>query len=221
LPVAVLLFAFGKDNIFTQQGLFFSQSALVTFGGAYSVLAYISQKAVETYGWLMPGEMLDGLGMAETTPGPLIQVVQFVGFMGAFRNAGALDPIVAGILASVLVTWVTYLPSFFFIFTGAPYIERLRGNKNLTTALSAITAAVVGVVLNLGVWFSIHTLFGKVGELRFGALHLPLPEWATMDWGAVLITLVALFVYLKLHWDMLKTIGVCAVLGLLIHFFIN
>ncbi|MCU0346871.1 MAG: chromate efflux transporter [Saprospiraceae bacterium] len=221
LPVAVLLFAFGKANIFTQQGLFFSQSALVTFGGAYSVLAYISQRAVETYGWLTPGEMLDGLGMAETTPGPLIQVVQFVGFMGAFRNAGTLDPIVAGILASLLVTWVTYLPSFFFIFTGAPYIERLRGNKNLTTALSAITSAVVGVVLNLGVWFSIHTLFGKVGELKFGALHLPLPEWATMDWGAVFITLVALFVYLKLHWDMLKTIGVCAVLGLLIHFFIN
>ncbi len=221
LPVAVLLFAFGKDNIFTQQGLFFSQSALVTFGGAYSVLAYISQKAVETYGWLTPGEMLDGLGMAETTPGPLIQVVQFVGFMGAYRNAGSLDPIVAGMLASVLVTWVTYLPSFFFIFTGAPYIERLRGNKNLTAALSGITAAVVGVILNLGVWFSIHTLFGKVEDLKFGAFHLPLPDWTTVDWGAVFITIVALFIYLKLHWDMLKTIGVCAGLGLLIHFFIH
>lgn len=220
LPVLLLIWFFGMDNIFTKQGIFFSQSALVTFGGAYSVLAYISQQAVEIYGWLTPGEMLDGLGMAETTPGPLIQVVQFVGFMGAFRNAGTLDPIVAGVLASVLVTWVTYLPSFFFIFTGAPYIERLRGNKNLTTALSGITAAVVGVILNLGVWFSIHTLFGTVGELNFGALHLPLPDWATVDWGAVFITVVALFIYLKLHWDMLKTIGVCAMLGLAIYFFI-
>lgn len=218
LPVLLLVVFFGLDNIFTKQSIFFSQSALVTFGGAYSVLAYISQKAVETYGWLTPGEMLDGLGMAETTPGPLIQVVQFVGFIGAYRNAGALNPVWAGILASVLVTWVTYLPSFFFIFTGAPYIERLRGNKNLTTALSAITAAVVGVILNLGVWFSLHTLFGAVGELKFGALHLPLPDWKTVDWGAVFITVVALFVYLKLHWDMLKTIGVCALLGLIVHF---
>jgi len=221
LPVLLLVAFFGFDNIFTKQGIFFSQSALVTFGGAYSVLAYISQKAVETYGWLTPGEMLDGLGMAETTPGPLIQVVQFVGFMGAFRNASPLDPIVAGVLASVLVTWVTYLPSFFFIFTGASYIERLQGNKNLTTALSGITAAVVGVILNLGLGFSLHTLFSTVGEWSFGALHLPLPVWKTVDWGAVFITVVALFVYLKLHWDMLKTIVVCAALGLLIHFFIN
>ena len=213
VPVVALVLAFGMDNIFTKQSLFFSQSALVTFGGAYSVLAYISQKAVETYGWLQPGEMLDGLGMAETTPGPLIQVVQFVGFMGAFRNAGALDPVLAGVLASVLVTWVTYLPSFLFIFTGAPYIEQLRGNKNLTTALSGITAAVVGVILNLGIWFSLHTLFKNMGELKYGALHIPSPDWASVDWGAVFITLAALFFYFKLKWDMLKTIGVCAGLG--------
>ncbi len=213
LPVVVLALTLGLDNIFTKQGLFFSQSALVTFGGAYSVLAYISQQAVETYGWLQPGEMLDGLGMAETTPGPLIQVVQFVGFMGAFRNAGALDPVLAGVLASVLVTWVTYLPSFLFIFTGAPYIEHLRGNKSLTTALSGITAAVVGVVLNLGIWFSIHTLFGEVGETTWGAFHLPIPHWATLDWGALFITLTALFIYFRLKWDMLKTIGICVVIG--------
>ncbi len=169
LPVLALVLILGTENVFSKQALFFSQSAMVTFGGAYSVLAYISQKAVETYGWLQPGEMLDGLGMAETTPGPLIQVVQFVGFMGAFRNAGTLDPILAGVLASVLVTWVTYLPSFFFIFTGAPYIEYLRGNKSLSTALSGITAAVVGVILNLGIWFSLHTLFGRVAEHKFGA----------------------------------------------------
>lgn len=215
LPVLALLFAFGKENIFTQQSLFFSQSALVTFGGAYSVLAYISQKAVETYGWLQPGEMLDGLGMAETTPGPLIQVVQFVGFMGAFRNAGALDPVLAGVLASVLVTWVTFLPSFLFIFTGAPYIEQLRGNKSLTTALSGITAAVVGVILNLGIWFSIHTLFGEVNNMESGLLKIPLPNLLTIDWGVFFITLIAFFLYFKLKWDMLKTIGSCVVIGVL------
>ncbi len=214
IPVALLMIFLGPDHIFTQESLLFSKSAVVTFGGAYSVLAYISQKAVETYGWLQPGEMLDGLGMAETTPGPLIQVLQFVGFMGAFRHAGTLDPLLAGVIASVLVTWVTYIPSFLFIFTGAPYIEQLRGNKNLTAALSGITAAVVGVVLNLGVWFSLHTLFGKVGEWNRGSLHIPVPEWATVDFGSVFITIAALFIYFGLKWDMLKTLGVSALLGL-------
>jgi chromate transporter len=220
LPVAGLLLWLGSENVFTKEALFFSQSAIVTFGGAYSVLAYISQKAVETYAWVQPGEMLDGLGMAETTPGPLIQVVQFVGFMGAFRNAGTLDPILAGVLASVLVTWVTYLPSFLFIFTGAPYIEYLRGNKSLSTALSGITAAVVGVILNLGIWFSLHTLFGKVDEVLAGPLHLPLPVWNTVEWGALFITVAALFFSFRLRWDMLRTIGVCIVLGLIFKFFI-
>lgn len=220
LPVAGLLLWLGSENVFTQEALFFSQSAIVTFGGAYSVLAYISQKAVETYAWVQPGEMLDGLGMAETTPGPLIQVVQFVGFMGAFRNAGTLDPILAGVLASVLVTWVTYLPSFLFIFTGAPYIEYLRGNKSLSTALSGITAAVVGIILNLGIWFSLHTLFAKVDEVLAGPLHLPLPVWNTVEWGAVFITVAALFFSFRLRWDMLRTIGVCIVLGLIFKFFI-
>lgn len=218
LPVVVLTLALGQDHIFSKEARFFSQSALVTFGGAYSVLAYISQKAVETYGWLQPNEMLDGLGMAETTPGPLIQVVQFVGFMGAFRNAGTLDPVLAGVLASVIVAWVTFLPSFLFIFTGAPYIEYLRGNKNLTAALSGITAAVVGVVLNLGIWFSIHTLFPEVGEVKIGPLDVPSPTWHLLDWGALGITVVALILYFKLHWDMLKVIGACAVLGLLVVF---
>jgi chromate transporter len=185
------------------------------------VLAYISQKAVETYGWLQPGEMLDGLGMAETTPGPLIQVVQFVGFMGAFRNASALDPLLAGVLASVLVTWVTFLPSFLFIFTGAPYIEHLRGKKSLTTALSGITAAVVGVILNLGIWFSLHTLFSKMNEVKLGVLHLSSPVWTSVDWGGVLITVAALIFYFRLKWDMLKTIGVCAGLGVLVYFFLK
>ena len=217
LPVFCLLLFFGMDNIFTQESIFFSKSAVVTFGGAYSVLAYISQQAVETYGWLQPGEMLDGLGMAETTPGPLIQVVQFVGFMGAFRNSGALDPLLAGVLASLLVTWVTYLPSFFFIFTGAPYIEYMRGNKSLTTALSSITAAVVGVILNLGLWFSLHTLFAQVGKLQMLGMKIPWPVWTSVDWGAVFITLAALFMYFRLGWGMFRTMGVCVVMGLLIY----
>jgi chromate transporter len=220
LPVVALVFFVGMENVFTKEALFFSQSALVTFGGAYSVLAYISQKAVETYGWLQPGEMLDGLGMAETTPGPLIQVVQFVGFMGAFRNSGLLDPIWAGVWASVLVTWVTYLPSFLFIFTGAPYIEYLRGNKSLSTALSGITAAVVGVILNLGIWFSLQTLFQQVGDVKMGLLHIPLPVWDTVNWGSVIISIGALFFSFRLQWDMLRTIGICILLGLIFKYFI-
>lgn len=216
LPVVLLTLTLGQEHIFSKQAWFFSQSAVVTFGGAYSVLAYISQKAVETYGWLGASEMLDGLGMAETTPGPLIQVVQFVGFMGAFRNAGTLDPVLAGVLASMLVAWVTFLPSFLFIFTGAPYIEYLRGNKNLTAALSSITAAVVGVILNLGIWFSLHTLFKEVRNLRIGILYLPRLNWDLMDWWALGITIFAVFLYFKLKWDMLKVIGACAALGLLI-----
>lgn len=220
VPVLLLYLALGPDNVFTKEALFFSQSAIVTFGGAYSVLAYISQKAVETYGWLQPGEMLDGLGMAETTPGPLIQVVQFVGFMGAFRQAEGLDPILAGVLASLLVTWVTYLPSFFFIFIGAPYIEYLRGNKSLSTALSGITAAVVGVILNLGIWFSLQTLFKVVNTLKIGALYIPQPDRRSLDWGALIITIAALVFTFRLKWDMLRTIGVCMVLGLIFKFFI-
>lgn len=216
VPIVVLVIVLGSANIFTQQSLFFSQAAVVTFGGAYSVLAYISQQAVEIYGWLQPGEMLDGLGMAETTPGPLIQVVQFVGFMGAFRNPGILDPVMAGILASVLVTWVTFIPCFLYIFTGAPYIEYLRNNKNLSTALSAITAAVVGVILNLGIWFSLNTLFGSIKEMPLIGGRLLVPQWETIDPFLAGITVVACIAYFGFKLDMLKTIGLCVVLGLLV-----
>jgi chromate transporter len=157
--------------------------------------------------------------MAETTPGPLIQVVQFVGFMGAYRQASGLDPLLAGVLASVLVTWVTYLPSFLFIFTGAPYIEHLRGNKSLSTALSGITAAVVGVILNLGIWFSLHTLFAQVHTINRGIFWIPVPLWSSVDWGALAITLIALWLTFKWKWEMLRTIGICVVLGLVFTFF--
>ena len=159
IPVIALLVTLGSGNVFSQIAVFFSKMAMVTFGGAYAVLAYVAQQAVENYGWLKPGEMLDGLGMAETTPGPLIMVLQFVGFMAAFRDPGSLSPMLAGTLGGLLATWVTFTPCFLWIFLGAPFIEVLRGNKALNGALSAITAAVVGVILNLAIWFALHTLF--------------------------------------------------------------
>ena len=169
-PLGALACWLGPESVFVKEGIFFSQAAVMTFGGAYSVLSYIGQKAVHHFGWLKPTEMLDGLGMAETTPGPLIMVVQFVGFMGAYRNPGSLPPLAAGILGSVITVWVTFVPCFFWIFLGAPYIERLRGNLNLSSALSSITAAVVGVVLNLAIWFGIHVLFADVSEVRANLL---------------------------------------------------
>lgn len=214
LPLIIVFFVFGGSSVFFQEGIFFSKAALVTFGGAYSVLAYIAQKAVEDYGWLQPGEMLDGIGMAETTPGPLIQVVQFVGFMGAFRLAGDMNPLAAGVFASVLVTWVTFAPCFMFVFVGAPYIEYLRGNKRLTSALNGVTAAVTGVILNLGIWFSINTLFKAVDESYFGPVKLIVPQLASIDYASLGITALSFFVFFILKWDMLKTILACVVAGI-------
>ncbi|HEX6013139.1 MAG TPA: chromate efflux transporter, partial [Geminicoccaceae bacterium] len=191
-PVLALLLALGPGDVFSQIALFFSKMAVVTFGGAYAVLAYVAQEAVETYGWLRPGEMLDGLGMAETTPGPLIMVVQFVGFMGAFREPGALPPLLAGALGGVLTTWVTFMPCFLWIFLGAPFVETLRGNKALSAALATITAAVVGVVLNLAVWFALHVLFGEVRAVRAFGLALDVPVLRSVDLPALALTLAAL-----------------------------
>jgi chromate transporter len=178
-PLGVLAAWLGRDSIFVQQGLFFGKMACVTFGGAYSVLSYVAQQAVERYGWLAPGEMLDGLGMAETTPGPLIMVVQFVAFMGAYRSPGPLTPLGAGLLASALAVWVTFIPCFYWIFLGAPHIERLRGDRRLAGMLSAISAAVVGVILNLSLWFAAHTLFARVEPGRLGPLRYLRLEWST------------------------------------------
>jgi chromate transporter len=180
VPVAVVLGTFGSDNVFSQIATFFSTMAVVTFGGAYAVLAYVAQQAVEGYGWLQPGEMLDGLGMAETTPGPLIMVLQFVGFMGAYRDPGGLSPLMAGTLGGLLATWVTFVPCFLFIFLGAPFIEVLRGNQALHGALSAITAAVVGVVLNLAIWFAVHTIFRETWAVR--ALASPSTRPCSRAW---------------------------------------
>jgi chromate transporter len=214
LPLAALAVLLGPESVFVKEGVFFGQAAVVTFGGAYAVLAYIAQEAVETHGWLRPGEMLDGLGMAETTPGPLIQVVQFVGFMGAYRNAGALDPLLAGVLGSLVTTWATFAPCFLFIFVGAPWIEHLRGNRALGTALSAITAAVVGVILNLAVWFSLHVLFRRVAEVRAGGARLLVPEWASLDWASLLIAVAAFVALFRFRVGMLATLAGAAAAGM-------
>jgi len=212
-PVAILIFWLGLNNVFTQESLFFSKMAVVTFGGAYAVLAYVAQQAVSTYGWLAPGEMLDGLGMAETTPGPLIMVVQFVGFMGAYRNPGMLDPMLAGMLGAAITTWVTFVPCFLWIFLGGPYIESLRGNKSLSAALSAITAAIVGVVLNLAVWFGLHVAFEKVDEQSFGPLRLYVPVWNTVEIAAVILAAAAMVAMLRFKVGMIPTLAVSTVLG--------
>jgi chromate transporter len=213
VPVALLALG-AAGSVFLQEALFFSQTATLTFGGAYAVLAYVAQRAVADFGWLSPGEMLDGLGLAETTPGPLIQVVQFVGFLAAYRDPGHLHPMMAGVLGSVVTTWVTYVPCFLFVFVGAPYIEHLRGRRDLNAALSAITAAVVGVILNLAAWFSIRSLFAATQRPVRGVPHLELPIWSTVDPAAVAI---AFFAALALFWwkrGILETIAVSAVLGL-------
>jgi chromate transporter len=212
-PIAAVIATTGRESVYSKEAIFFSKTAMVTFGGAYSVLAYVAEEAVEKHGWLRPGEMLDGLGMAETTPGPLIQVVQFVGFMGAYRNPGELPPLAAGIAGSVVTTWVTYAPCFLWIFLGAPYIEYLRGKQALNAALSTITAAVVGVILNLSIWFALHTLFGKVSEQYYGPVRMLIPDWRTLDPMAALISLAAFVAMFRFKAGMLPTLAVSATVG--------
>jgi chromate transporter len=213
-PVATAALVFSRDSVFVDQGLFFSGAAVVTFGGAYAVLSYVAHQAVSVYGWLAPGEMVRGLALAETTPGPLIMVVQFVAFVGAYRNPGSLDPWVAAILASLLVTWVTFVPCFLFIFLGAPYVERLRNNHHLTAALTGITAAVVGVIANLAVFFALHNLFERSRRITWGPVDLDLPVLSSWDPVAFAITAVALVLIFGRKWSTMRTLGACAALGL-------
>ena len=214
IPVGLVAVLTGGSSIFTDQALFFSGAALVTFGGAYAVLAYVAQKAVEVYGWLAPGEMVRGLALAETTPGPLIMVVQFVAFVGAYRDPGALHPWVAAVLAALLTTWVTFVPCFVFVFVGAPYVERLRGNQTLSAALTGITAAVVGVIANLAVFFALHTLFAETSQVTWGVLQFEVPQLAAVKPVSVAIALVAAVLLFRFKWSVLRTLGVCAALGL-------
>ncbi len=214
VPVGAVVALTGRDSIFTDQALFFTGAALVTFGGAYAVLAYVAQKAVEVYGWLTPGEMVTGLALAETTPGPLIMVVQFVAFVGAYRDPGDLNPWVAAVLASLLTTWVTFVPCFVFVFVGAPYVERLRGNHALSAALTGIMAAVVGVIANLAIFFAVHTLFSDVATLTWGPVHLQAPEPGTLKPLSLAVALFAAFLLFRWKWSVLRTLGACALIGL-------
>ena len=212
-PVLALFLALGPDDVYARIASFFSQMAVVTFGGAYAVLAYVAQEAVGTFGWLRPGEMLDGLGMAETTPGPLIMVTQFVGFLAAFRDAGALPPLVAATLGAILTTWVTFVPCFLWIFAGAPFIERLRGNRALSSALTAITAAVVGVILNLALWFAIYTLFAKVHAVPTPTGSLDVPVLASINLPALALSAAALIAVLRFKAGVLPVLLCSAAAG--------
>ncbi len=217
-PTVVIVATLGWGKVFTDIALFFSAMSVVTFGGAYAVLAWVAQAAVETFGWLAPGEMLDGLGMAETTPGPLIMVTQFVGFMGAFRDPGGLHPLVAGTLGGLLTTWVTFAPCFLWIFLGAPYVERLRENKALSAALAAITAAVVGVILNLALWFGLHVLFDEVRVFTGFGMHLNVPILRTIEPAAAILTLAALIAVFRLRLGILTVLGASAAAGIGLYF---
>ncbi len=212
-PTVILLATLGPDDVFSSIGLFFSKMAIVTFGGAYAVLAYVSQEAVLTYDWLSPGEMIDGLALAETTPGPLILVTEFVGFIAAWRNPGTFSPELAAVLGASLTTWVTFVPSFLWIFAGAPYIERLRHNRMLASALAGVTAAVVGVIVNLALWFSIHVLFSAVTPYRIAGAVLELPVMASLQMSSVLITLIAAVMAFRFGASLLTTLTVTGALG--------
>jgi chromate transporter len=217
IPVAALLALLGSANVFSQIAVFFSKMAMVTFGGAYAVLAYVAQQAVDHYRWLKPGEMLDGLGMAETTPGPLIMVLQFVGFMAAFRDPGGLPPMLAGTLGGLLATWVTFTPCFLWIFLGAPFVEKLRGNKALNAALSAITAAVVGVILNLAVWFAIHTIFRQTTPVRAFPIAFDAPVFASVDPWALVLAIAAAIAIFQFKVGMIQTLAACCASGIVLY----
>jgi len=212
-PVLLIWWFTGSASVWTEIGRFFSLMAVVTFGGAYAVLAYVAQAAVQSFGWLAPGEMVDGLGLAETTPGPLILVLQFVGFIAAFRHSGSLNPLLGGSLGALLTLWVTFTPCFFWIFLGAPYIEALRGNRALSAALGAITAAVVGVIMNLALWFALHVVFREVHAMSLG---MNVPVLASIDWRAALLSLAAMIAILKLKIGMLPTLAGSALAGVLL-----
>ncbi|MER9301085.1 chromate efflux transporter [Mesorhizobium sp. M0621] len=215
VPVLALLVFLGQGNVFTDIAIFFSKMAMVTFGGAYAVLAYVAQQGVEHYGWLKPGEMLDGLGMAETTPGPLIMVTQFVGFMGAYRAPGMLSPLVAGTLGGLLTTWVTFVPCFLWIFLGAPFMETMRSNKALSAALSAVTAAVVGVILNLAVWFALHALFRELREVSWLGTTVDVPVFSSVNLPSLVLTVGALLAVFRFKIGMIPVLATCSVLGVL------
>jgi len=218
-PTLLCAALLGPDHVFARIGFFFSRLALTTFGGAYAALAYVAQDAVERQHWLAPGEMLDGLGMAETTPGPLVIVLQFVGFMAGWRDSGAMAPLLAGALGGFLASWATFTPSFLWVLVGAPYIERLRDNAALTGALSAIMAAVVGVIFNLALWFAIHTLFAHTQTADAFGLAVELPVLASANIGALTLSAGAALALVRFNAGAAATLGGCALLAIVATFF--
>ncbi|HEX3439581.1 MAG TPA: chromate efflux transporter [Pseudolabrys sp.] len=213
-PVALAALVFGPHHVLVSIGIFFSKLSVVSFGGAYALLAYMAQQAVETYRWMTAPEMVDGLGLAETTPGPLILVTQFVGFLAAFRNGAPFTPIIAGLLGAAMTTWVTFVPSMLWIFAGAPFVERLRANRQLSGALAAITAAVVGVILNLSVWFALHVLFGTVTEQHAGPLRWYAFDPNALDTHAAVLAATAALMAFRFHRSLIEVIVVMALLGI-------
>ena len=214
-PVLALYLGLGGGNVFTKIAIFFSEMAVVTFGGAYAVLAYVAQQAVDNYHWVKPGEMLDGLGMAETTPGPLIMVTQFVGFLAAWREPGGLHPLLAATLGGLLTTWVTFTPCFLWIFFGAPFVEALRANKALGAALGAVTAAVVGVILNLAVWFALHVLFAKQVPVHFLGASVDLPVLASANWPAIALAVASAIAVFRFKVGMIPVLLASSIAGMI------
>ncbi|WP_373475151.1 chromate efflux transporter [Sphingorhabdus sp.] len=215
-PMVIVLLTVGQDHVLWKIGSFFSQLAIVTFGGAYAVLAYMAQEAVQGFGWLSAGEMADGLGLAETTPGPLIMVTQFVGFLAAFRAPDPFTPLLAGIIGAGLTTWVTFAPCFLWIFAFAPWIERLENAHWLKGGLATLTAAVVGVIANLTMWFALHLLFASVSEQNFGPVRLYSPDPMSFNWQAALLSLLAAALIFRLKWSVIKTLVATSLGGLVL-----
>jgi chromate transporter len=215
MPLAALYLMLGASNVFTAEARFFSIMATVTFGGAYAVLAYVAQQAVEIYGWLRPDEMLTGLGLAESTPGPLILVLIFVGFLGGARLSG-LEPLAGGLAGAAVTLWFTFVPCFLWIFAGAPYVETVRNVRWLASALAGVTAAVVGVIANLALWFALHVLFTRVGEFRVGPAGIPVPEFASFDPASALIAVAAGVALLRYHVNLFAVLGGAAVAGMIV-----
>jgi chromate transporter len=214
LPLVAVAMWRGSGDTLTEEARFFSQAALVTFGGAYAVLAYINQAAVTQFGWLSAGQTVVGLGLAESTPGPLIMVTEFVGFVGAYQHPGGLDPVLAGVLGATVTTWATFAPCFLWIFLGAPFVERLRGNERLSMALGTITAAVVGVILNLALWFAIHTLFSSVHDVAILGARIPVPVLSTIDWFATTVAVAAFVALGRFRVNVVAVVAASAVAGL-------
>jgi chromate transporter len=219
-PIALVVVTLGPAHVLADIAAFFSKLAVVSFGGAYALLAYMAQQAVENHGWMSAPEMVDGLGLAETLPGPLIKVTQFVGFLAAYRDAAPFSPVAAAVLGAALTTWVTFAPPMMMIFAGAPFIESLRSNARLSGALAAITAAVVGVILNLTLWFALHVLFARVEEARAGPLRWYAFDPASLDWKAAALAILAALLMLRLHRGLVETVALMAGLGILLRIFL-